>query len=441
MQSAHKWSRIVVAKNVGRAKVSDSKKVSKITSKELPNKIKIRKIYESYGPVFNEILGKVEQRLKATIKIASLPTYKARIKSFDSYYKKILRQKPDQAAEGTSLVTLTDMIGIRVICAFLEDLSIVEKILLKNFQVMEVERKGSQQSFREFGYESLHVLIKIPDDCMPDLKEPPLPDDIVCEIQIRTILQDAWAEVEHELIYKSEFNPFDKPLRRKLASINASLSLADTIFQEIRDYQNRLQLELGSRRNTFYEKADEITSKEFGGVRKNARANPFISNNSGSIDDLVLQALHEHNVGNFSQAIEIYTQILESTPTPPPVVLGVIYKHRGMAQFAQNDYDSALLDFQKSVENDPKSFRSLYYEGIVHSIQGRNDAAIACFNQSLAIDKYQSHVYYRRALAYFTSGDYVKANEDINSAINLGLEDDEVKDLRAKIVEKFDMGM
>ncbi|MBQ1661029.1 MAG: RelA/SpoT domain-containing protein, partial [Treponema sp.] len=159
--------------------MSDSKKVSKITSKELPNKIKIRKIYESYGPVFNEILGKVEQRLKATIKIASLPTYKARIKSFDSYYKKILRQKPDQAAEGTSLVTLTDMIGIRVICAFLEDLSIVEKILLKNFQVMEVERKGSQQSFREFGYESLHVLIKIPDDCMPDLKEPPLPDDIV----------------------------------------------------------------------------------------------------------------------------------------------------------------------------------------------------------------------------------------------------------------------
>ena len=63
------------------------------------------------------------------------------------------------------------------------------------------------------------------------------------------------------------------------------------------------------------------------------------------------------------------------------------------------------------------------------------------FNQSLEIDKYQSHVYYRRSLAYFTSGDYVHAMEDINSAINLGLEDDEVKDLRAKIVEKFDMGM
>ena len=410
-------------------------------SKDLPNKIKIRKIYESYGPVFTEILGKVEQKLKNTIKIASLPTYKARIKSFESYYKKILRQKPEQAAAGTSLVTLTDMIGIRVICAFIEDLAIVENILVQNFDVMEVERKGSQQSFREFGYESLHVLIKIPDDCFPESDEPPLPDDLVCEIQIRTILQDAWAEVEHELIYKSEFNPFDKPLRRKLASINASLSLADTIFQEIRDYQNRLQNELGSRRNTFYEKADEITSMEFGGVRKNNRNNPFISNKSGSIDDLVLQALHEHNVGNFAQAIEIYTQILESTPTPPPVVLGVIYKHRGMAQFAQNEYDAALSDFQKSVENDPKSFRSLYYEGIVHSIKGRNEEAIDCFNQSLAIDRYQSHVYYRRALAYFNSGDYVHANEDINSAINLGLEDDEVKDLRAKIVAKFDMGM
>ncbi len=418
---------------------------------DLPNKLEIQRLYESYAPVFNEVLANIEAKLKASIKIASIPTFKTRIKSFASYYKKILRQKPKEAAESKSLVTLTDMIGIRVICAFLEDLDIVEQQLVTYFNVKEIERKGAQQSFREFGYESVHVLIAIPEDCKPQKElDPPLPDEVVCEIQIRTILQDAWAEVEHELIYKSEFNPFDKPLWRKLASINASLTLADTIFQEIRDYQNRLQSELGTRRNTFYNKADDFTNKEFGLPQENrdlkASAAIYSPQNDlpyskKSIDELVLSALHEHNLANFDKAIEIYTQIINSKPTPPPVVLGVIYKHRGMAYFAQSMYDKALEDFRASVADDPKGFRALYYEGIVCSVQDKNQEAIECFNKSLEIDAFQSHVYYRRALAYFNLGEYKKSLADIASAENLGLNDEEVKALKAKVLKKFDMGM
>lgn len=418
---------------------------------DLPNKLEIQRLYESYAPVFNEVLANIEAKLKSSIKIASIPTFKTRIKSFASYYKKILRQKPKEAAESKSLVTLTDMIGIRVICAFLEDLDIVEQQLVTYFNVKEIERKGAQQSFREFGYESVHVLIAIPEDCKPKKElDPPLPDEVVCEIQIRTILQDAWAEVEHELIYKSEFNPFDKPLRRKLASINASLTLADTIFQEIRDYQNRLQSELGTRRNTFYNKADDFTNKEFGLPQENrdlkASAAIYSPQNDlpyskKSIDELVLSALHEHNLANFDKAIEIYTQIINSKPTPPPVVLGVIYKHRGMAYFAQSMYDKALEDFRASVADDPKGFRALYYEGIVCSVQDKNQEAIECFNKSLEIDAFQSHVYYRRALAYFNLGEYKKSLSDISSAENLGLNDEEVKALKTKVLKKFDMGM
>lgn len=418
---------------------------------DLPNKLEIQRLYESYAPVFDEVLANIEAKLKSSIKIASIPTFKTRIKSFTSYYKKILRQKPKEAAESKSLVTLTDMIGIRVICAFLEDLDIVEQQLVTYFNVKEIERKGAQQSFREFGYESVHVLIAIPEDCKPKKElAPPLPDEVVCEIQIRTILQDAWAEVEHELIYKSEFNPFDKPLRRKLASINASLTLADTIFQEIRDYQNRLQSELGTRRNTFYNKADDFTNKEFGLPQENrdlkASAAIYSPQNDlpyskKSIDELVLSALHEHNLANFDKAIEIYTQIINSKPTPPPVVLGVIYKHRGMAYFAQSMYDKALEDFRASVADDPKGFRALYYEGIVCSVQDKNQEAIECFNKSLEIDAFQSHVYYRRALAYFNLGEYKKSLADIASAENLGLNDEEVKALKTKVLKKFDMGM
>ena len=148
-----------------------------------------------------------------------------------------------------------------IICTFLEDIADVLDQIKSVFQVTEVEIKGSSQSYKEFGYESVHVLVSVPEDCKPenlpcDVK---LPDELVCEIQIRTILQDAWAEVEHELIYKTEFTPFDMPLKRKLASMNASLSLADIIFQEIRNYQKNLQNEMLQRRQSFYEKADDLT--------------------------------------------------------------------------------------------------------------------------------------------------------------------------------------
>jgi putative GTP pyrophosphokinase len=72
--------------------------------------------------------------------------------------------------------------------------------------------------------------LALPDDLANGLSflDPP-----VCEVQVRTILQDAWAEVEHELVYKAEFTPFDEPMKRKLAALNANLTLSDMLFQEI----------------------------------------------------------------------------------------------------------------------------------------------------------------------------------------------------------------
>jgi putative GTP pyrophosphokinase len=111
----------------------------------------------------------------------------------------------------------------------------IEKLVRSNFPVFEVERKGEEQSFREFGYRSVHLNLR-------------LSSGNFCEIQIRTILQDAWAEVEHEIVYKGSFTPFDEPLKRKLAALNATLSLSDIIFQELRNYQRKLNREVRFRR-------------------------------------------------------------------------------------------------------------------------------------------------------------------------------------------------
>ena len=410
----------------------------------LPNKNEIKSNYEEYAPILIAILGNIESFLKRNIHLTSNPSYKTRIKEFPSYYKKILRKKEkvQEAAECDGLVVLTDLIGVRVICPFVEDLAVVEEQVMSCFDVREIERKGAEQSFKEFGYESVHILVAIPEECLPENCALPLPSDLVCEIQIRTILQDAWAEVEHELIYKSEFNPFDKPLRRKLASINASLTLADIIFQEIRDYQKRFQTELGTRRDTFYEKADEYSESSLSTHGSLPDAMPLSFENpyqKGSIDDLVLKALHEHNLGNFDNAVAIYTKIISFKPRLPDSVLSVIFKHRGMAYFAQSLYDKALGDFKMSVKCDPKYALSIYYTGIVYSMQGKEREAVENFSRALEIDPFQSHVYYRRAIALYNLGEYPLAMRDLNNAVSLGLDDKDTRLLRAKLMKKFDM--
>lgn len=413
----------------------------------IPEKDKIHEVYNSYVPLFEILKENVYKKLSSTIKLSSQPTYKKRIKSFQSYYNKVVRLKSNEVDNCSRLICLTDMIGIRIICTFLEDVTLVKEQIQKEFDVKEIEIKGESQSFKEFGYESVHVLISVPKDCIPTEKFYDkdgnllvLPEDLVCEIQIRTILQDAWAEVEHELIYKSEFTPFDMPLKRKLASMNASLSLADIIFQEIRDYQKKLQSEMNERHRSFYEKADELI-KDKNPVQtepenKIQRLNPYIR---GTIDDMILEAIQCHNKGDFEKAVYIYTQIVESKPKPNNIVLSVIYKHRGMAYFAKNEYDSALSDFKTSCEYDTKNFRSYYYQGIVYSIKKEFEKAVELFTQSLDIQEYQSHGYFRRALAYYELGQYENAMNDLDNARKLGLPEEEYKSFHTKLIEKFDM--
>jgi ppGpp synthetase/RelA/SpoT-type nucleotidyltranferase len=404
----------------------------------LPNREKLQKLYESYEPAFHQLLDRLQVKLKSCIEISSIPTYKGRVKGFNSYYRKLLRNIPNGVEITDDLPIITDIIGVRIICAFLQDLTEVEKSLRSCFSVYEIERKGADRTFREFGYESTHILLAIPDDISQDLI---LPKGLIFEIQVRTILQDAWAEVEHELVYKSEFSPFDLPLKRKLASINASLSLADIIFQEIRDYQNKLNRELDKRRGAFYQQADiesilhadatggePIASKEMP-----ATTLPYVQ---GTIDDMILDAIEAHNNGNLERASMIYSRIIDAKPND--TVLSVIYKHRGMAYFAQSRYEEALEDFRKSAERNPDNFRSYYYIGIVLSVLGHDREAYEHFSLSLERNHYQPYVYFRRAQTLYNREMYPEALEDLDKACALGFRKDEEKKLRMMIVNKID---
>ena len=401
----------------------------------IPDKNQLKSQYNEFHAHFTVLLKRLEDHLRATVKVSALLTYKTRVKSFDSYYKKLLKFPPTDPAIRFPLVT--DLIGIRIVCPFLQNLSEVENILIKNFTVREVERKGADRTFCEFGYESTHILADIPESFKVGLL---LPENLIFEVQIRTILQDAWAEVEHELIYKFEFSPFDFPLKRKFASINASLSLADILFQEIRDAQNSLNTELDKRREQFYLRADEFTNDLLGDSADIEEKSAMeTANNSAleTIDSMIFNAIRAHNRKDFSTAESLYTKILSQKPNA--LVASIVYKHRGMAFFAQGAYENAYKDFSASLDENPENFRSYYYAGIVLMMTDKNSEAIAMFTKSLEINGYQAHVYFRRALAYFQENQLILALRDLDNAVALGLSVDEEKKLRAAIAKKIDM--
>ncbi|MCL2832081.1 MAG: tetratricopeptide repeat protein [Treponema sp.] len=411
-----------------------------MTGKNYPDKFYLKKQYDELADSRDLVIKElVLQVMKIVHTMPSHPSVKARIKDFDSYYKKYLRilkdgppgkipvnedsgQIPLEYNEETNAGLdpsrfILDIIGIRVVCPFLEDLAIVEELLKENFLVLEVERKGGDHTFREFGYESVHLLIKVPDKIVKKC------GSALCgtaEIQIRTILQDAWAEVEHELVYKADFNPFDNPMKRKLAAVNASLSLADIIFQEIRSYQRQLNNELEKRRDSFFQKIEETTDALILADIKppeidNEPPKQFSSNES--IDELLLNALYAHNKLKYSEAITFYTRILELNPDDS--VKSLILKHRGMAFFARSHYEQAITDFAVSLELDPSSYKAAYYRGIVLSVLKKYQESIDAFDQSLDINPYQPFCLFRRGQAWYHLEDYPRALSDCESALAL----------------------
>ncbi|MDR2343535.1 MAG: (p)ppGpp synthetase [Spirochaetaceae bacterium] len=413
----------------------------------LPDKSVLEKQYQGDIPVCESIVKELEIYVEKLVSdISSNLTIKSRVKSFKSFFKKYLRYLVEIANNEAPVIP--DRIGIRIVCPFIEDTVSVENLIKNNFEVIEVERKGSSYSFKEFGYESIHFLVRLPEEIGGKYRkasDETFAGDVV-EIQIRTILQDAWAEVEHELVYKAEFRPYDHPMKRKLAAINASLSLADTIFQEIRSYQRHFNNQIGERKESFFKKVEDSVDlflfegdgHLFGDSRREEPQHDIqLDAGNKSIDDLLLNALYAHNRGLFSEAVAYYSFILDLNPDKN--IVSLIHKHRGMAFFAQSLYEDAIKDFSMSLHFDEKAYQSAYYCGVVRLVLRQHPAAIDDFNRSININAFQPYCFYRRAEAYYHLEDYPQALSDCEAALALDHELEGASKLKYMLLEKLNM--
>ena len=377
----------------------------------------IRREYEAQRIEAEKVLVELRSEVVKRLKLGAIDcSVKARVKSFKSYYFKHVKYT-NQKKGTNEAARINDVLGLRIVCPFLEDLGQVEVVLHDSFEVIEVERKDKEHSYDQFGYSATHVLVGVPHYIVESCGLAP---PAVCEIQLRTILQDAWAEIEHELAYKAEFTPFDEPLKRKLAALNANLTLSDLIFQEIRDYQRGLQFELNKRRESLSRKIRELCGNKTADktpLSGSPVTSTHVSFGGNTMDDLLVKALSSHNAGQYTSAISLYTSILKMAPQDH--LKAIVRVHRGMAYFAEGDYKAAMDDFDESIRLNPTNAKALYYRGVIFQLLEDYEASREDLTRSVRLNPFQFDAFFQRAQTFYHLGDYSRALEDCEKAISI----------------------
>jgi putative GTP pyrophosphokinase len=170
----------------------------------------------------------------------------ARAKTVVSFVEKIKRKGQ---TDKNPISSVTDLVGLRVITYYVEDVQKVGELLEREF-ILDKDNsvdKAKVLAFDQFGYRSSHFVAKL-GSRRNSLSEWAPFKDFVVEFQVRTALQHAWAAVSHKLDYKS---PDDAPetLRRRLFRLSALFELADEQFSILRDESTetvgRYRLEVG----------------------------------------------------------------------------------------------------------------------------------------------------------------------------------------------------
>ena len=208
--------------------------------------IKDRMIMDEYRAQKDDFirLGEtVHTMLRSMTKDAGIPvmSIEHRIKEEKSLEGKLYRKGDGYQ----SLDDLTDILGARIICYFNDDVDKIGHLVEQAF-VIDWDKSSDKRALMKadsFGYLSLHYICSVPQG--RDFPEKMCHKKF--EIQIRTMLQHAWSDINHDLGYKSQFG-VPRAVTREFARLAGLLEIADIISLDeymhsngqMRDFINRL---------------------------------------------------------------------------------------------------------------------------------------------------------------------------------------------------------
>ena len=192
------------------------------------------------GWVTEVVVTELETQLGSKVaveKFLQIPP-KPRVKETDSFLEKALVRKP----KADPLLEITDQVGVRFVVLLLEDINLIGTIIQSDRWLWQKDRDHEEERLAKpdyFAYQSDHYVIRT--KAPFEFKGVIIPAQTPCEIQVRTILQHAYAEMAHNSDYKPSIRlpeEDQKQVKRSLAKGSALIETTDDVFKEIK---NRLR--------------------------------------------------------------------------------------------------------------------------------------------------------------------------------------------------------
>jgi ppGpp synthetase/RelA/SpoT-type nucleotidyltranferase len=155
-----------------------------------------------------------------------------RVKSMSSFAEKVLRKRD---LRRDPINQFTDLCGARVITHLKSEVDAVCRFITAHFAVDATngEDTAARLKSKEFGYRSIHFIAQFKANVFPNEKIPVnVPEELhalKAEIQVRTFLQHAWADMDHDRLYRSSFKVPEQYVR-ELARLAAAMESADEAF-------------------------------------------------------------------------------------------------------------------------------------------------------------------------------------------------------------------
>jgi ppGpp synthetase/RelA/SpoT-type nucleotidyltranferase len=173
--------------------------------------------------------------------------------------KEVIRFREKIARPGKAYVDplneVNDLSGVRIILRRKSDIQKVVQMLRKEFSIDETNSiyKGEELDVDQFGYTSIHLVVT-DHPSRSSLTEWQIFSELKAEIQVRTILQHAWATISHSFDYKIKTD-IPRRLRRRLFRLSALFELAD---EELDEITGQIELNLEKYRQQVMVNTEEV---------------------------------------------------------------------------------------------------------------------------------------------------------------------------------------
>jgi ppGpp synthetase/RelA/SpoT-type nucleotidyltranferase len=209
--------------------------------------MEIEKIIETYKmqkPFYEKLSKEVKYVLEHEIENHEIKISNStcRVKTSESLTEKIKRK-----FYKNPLRKITDIAGVRIVCYYESDIHYIIEIIKRSFTVHEDIDNTKNLGVDKMGYHGSHFVISLGSRYSGARYDRIL--NLKCEIQVRTVLQDAWALISHHLVYKEE-SSIPTRVKRDLNNVASLLEIAQGIFDFAREKKESYILEIHEKEKT-----------------------------------------------------------------------------------------------------------------------------------------------------------------------------------------------